>query len=95
LPAAEFPAAGFFKPFINKKNKMKQKSLGFVLIICGLVLALITRFKFFTRENVVNLGVVQITHYEPHSVNWTPVLGIIIIAVGVILVWKNSGKQSA
>ena len=68
----------------------QQRTLGFVLIICGLALALITGFHFFTREKVVDLGVVEITHDEPHNVNWPPALGIVIMAIGGVLVWQSS-----
>ena len=59
-----------------------MKKIGIALIIIGLLLTIITGFKFFTREKVMDIGSLKITASEPHRVNWSPFLGIGIMVVG-------------
>ena len=63
-----------------------MKKAGIVLLIVGLLFTIITGFKYFTREKVVDVGSLKVTASRPHHVNWSPYLGVgIMIAGGVIL----------
>ena len=62
-----------------------MKRIGIVLIIIGLLLTIITGFKFFTKEKLVDIGNVEISSKEPHRVNWSPYVGVGIMVVGGIL----------
>lgn len=62
-----------------------MRSLGVFLIVIGLILTLVTGFKFFTREKVVDIGKIEVTADKPHSVVWSPYLGIGIMVVGGII----------
>jgi hypothetical protein len=67
-----------------------MKKTGIVLIILGLLFTIITGFKFFTRERVVDVGSLEITASKPHHVNWSPYLGVgIMIAGGIIFLIGN------
>ena len=59
-----------------------MKKAGIAIIIIGLLFTIITGFKYFTREKVLDIGSLKITASEPHRVNWSPALGIGIMAVG-------------
>ncbi len=59
-----------------------MKKIGIVLIVIGLLFTIITGFRFFTKEKLVDLGSVQISRSEPHKVNWSPYLGVGIMVVG-------------
>ena len=62
-----------------------MKKAGMVIIIVGLLFTIITGFKYFTREKVVDVGSLKITASMPHRVNWSPYLGVgIMIAGGAI-----------
>ena len=62
-----------------------MRTIGIVLIITGLLFTIVTGFKFFTKEKVVDIGSVEISASRPHNVNWSPYLGVGIIVVGGIL----------
>ena len=62
-----------------------MKKLGIILIIVGLLFTVITGFRFFTKEKVVDLGKLEISKSEPHSVNWSPYLGAGIMVIGGIM----------
>ena len=59
-----------------------MKKTGIVIVIIGLIFTIITGFKYFTREKVMDIGSLKITASEPHRVNWSPALGVGIMVVG-------------
>lgn len=62
-----------------------MKRAGIVLIIIGLILTIITGFKFFTKKEIVDIGNVEISKSEPHKVNWSPYVGVGVMVLGGIL----------
>jgi hypothetical protein len=69
-----------------------MKAAGIVLIFIGLLLTIFTAVKFFTKEKVVDFGKVEISRDKPVSLNWSPVLGVVLIGIGGIVVWQASRK---
>lgn len=69
-----------------------MKLTGIALLIIGILLTVFTTFKYFTKEKVVDLGVVEITADKPHDFSWSPILGIVIIGVGGLVLWQASKK---
>ena len=69
-----------------------MKKAGITIIIIGLLFTIVTGFKYFTREKVLDIGSVKITASAPHRVNWSPLLGVGIMVAGgaVLLFGKNS-----
>lgn len=63
-----------------------MKKAGFVIIILGLILTIVTAFTFFTREKVVDIGSVKITADKRHHLSWSPLIGLAVIGVGGIIV---------
>jgi drug/metabolite transporter (DMT)-like permease len=64
-----------------------MKKTGIALIVVGIMFTIITGFKYFTREKVLDIGSIKITASEPHRVNWSPLLGVgIMVAGGALLV---------
>ncbi len=59
-----------------------MKSLGLAIIFIGLVITIITGFSFVTREKVVDLGEVQISRNKNHNVAWSPIAGVVVMAIG-------------
>jgi uncharacterized membrane protein YidH (DUF202 family) len=70
-----------------------MRNLGIVLIIIGLILTLVTGFKFFTKEKVVDIGKIEVSADKPHVVGWSPYLGIGIMVVGGILFIADRRKR--
>ena len=59
-----------------------MKKIGLIVIVVGLALAIFTGFDFFTREKVVDIGSIEITADKKHEFEWSPVLGLVVAAVG-------------
>jgi len=62
-----------------------MKKAGISIIILGLILTIFTAFKFFTKEKVVDIGKVEITRNKPHSISWSPLIGIAVMGIGGIM----------
>lgn len=65
-----------------------MKITGYVVMLIGLGLTIFNAITFFTREKVVDLGVVEITQNQPHNLNWSPFIGIAVMVIGAfIILW--------
>jgi hypothetical protein len=65
---------------------MKTRTIGIALIILGLVMMVYTGFNYVTTKKVVDLGAVQINHEENHPVQWSPIVGAVLLVAGVAVV---------
>jgi hypothetical protein len=69
-----------------------MKKAGFIILVIGLLLTIFTAFTYFTKEKVVDIGKIEITANKPHHLNWSPLIGIAVMAVGGVFVWQGSKK---
>ena len=69
-----------------------MKKIGIILILIGLVFTIFTAFTFFTREKVVDIGSVEITAKKHHHLNWSPAIGIAVMAIGGVVLWQSPKK---
>ena len=70
-----------------------MKKLGIIILLLGLGLTIFTTVTYFTKEKVVDIGKVEITHNKPHRLNWSPWIGIAVMGIGGIVLWQASKKQ--
>jgi hypothetical protein len=59
-----------------------MKTSGLIIFVIGVAMLILTRFDFFTKEKLVDLGSVEISHNKKHDFNWPPLAGILVMAVG-------------
>ena len=69
-----------------------MKKIGIILVVIGLGLSIFTAFTFFTKEKVVEIGKVEITRDKPHNLNWSPIVGVAVMAIGGIALWTSYKK---
>jgi LPXTG-motif cell wall-anchored protein len=70
-----------------------MKTTGIIIFIIGLVMTIFTTLQFFTKEKVADLGVVEITREKPHTLNWSSLIGVAVMALGGgLFLWKSSKK---
>lgn len=62
------------------------KTLGVILIVAGLVIAVWGAFGFETKKKVLDLGPIEATKTTKHEVPYAPVLGAIVLVGGIALV---------
>lgn len=62
-----------------------MKGLGIALIVIGIALMIFTGFNLVTEEKVVDLGPLEINKESNHPVKWSPIIGGIILASGIVI----------
>jgi uncharacterized membrane protein YdcZ (DUF606 family) len=72
---------------------MNTKGIGIALIVIGILMTIYTGFNYVTTEKVVDIGPIKINKENNHPVQWTPVIGVIILVVGGFLVVKSSSNK--
>jgi uncharacterized membrane protein YdcZ (DUF606 family) len=65
---------------------MNAKKIGFVLVIIGAIMMFYTGFNYVTTEKIVDIGPIEINKQQNHPVQWSPILGVVLIIGGVVLV---------
>ncbi len=70
-----------------------MKTLGIIIIVIGLGLAVFSVVTVFTKEKVVDIGKLEITTDKPHNLNISPLVGIAVIGLGGIIVWLSYKKK--
>ena len=60
-----------------------MKNLGIVLIALGVVMMGITSFNFITKKTIIDIGNLQVSKDENHSVQWSPIIGGILLVGGI------------
>jgi uncharacterized membrane protein len=63
-----------------------QKTVGFIMIIIGIIMLIYTGFSYSRREKIVDAGPIHIFADKEHSINWPPYAGGILLIGGVVLV---------
>lgn len=69
-----------------------MKKAGIVILIIGLALTIFTTVTYFTREKIVDMGEIQISANKRHKLNWSPFIGIAVMAVGGVLILVPSKR---
>lgn len=65
---------------------MNLKTIGIGIIIIGALMVFYTGFNYVTTEKVVDFGPIQINKQQNHLVQWSPIVGIVLIIFGGILI---------
>ena len=70
---------------------MQKRTLGIVIIVVGILMMIYTGFNYVTSERVVNLGPLQINAEKNHPVQWSPIVGVVLLVGGVVIMF--TGKK--
>jgi len=65
-----------------------MKLIGVLIMLAGLGLTIFTTFSYFTREKVFEIGSVDIYRNQPHSLSWTPFIGLAVMVAGAFIVMQ-------
>jgi hypothetical protein len=69
--------------------------MGLILIVLGIVVLAVPSFTFFTTERVADIGFFTIDMSKPHTIVFNPIVGGIVLAVGVVLTLVGLRSGSA
>ena len=65
---------------------MKTKTLGIALVVIGIIMIAYTGFNFVTTEKVVDLGPIKINQEKNHPVQWSPIVGVVLLVGGIVII---------
>jgi hypothetical protein len=68
-----------------------MKKLGIILVALGILMMLYTGFNYVTTKKVADIGPVQIDKKENHPVQWSPIVGGVLLLGGIVIL--ASGKK--
>jgi len=66
-----------------------MKIAGIIILIIGFALTIFTATTFFTKEKVVDIGKIEISRDKPNNLKWSPLIGIAVMAVGGVVIWRS------
>lgn len=70
-----------------------MKTIGMIIVLVGLGLTIFTAISYFTQETILKIGTVELMQSQPHSLNWSPFIGMAIMVVGAFLILRARKKQ--
>lgn len=59
-----------------------MKITGIIILIVVLLMTVYTGFTYVTKEKVLDVGGLELTRDDDHSINWRPYLGIGVMVIG-------------
>jgi hypothetical protein len=68
---------------------MQIRTIGIVLIVIGALMMIYTSFNFITTEKVVDIGDIHINKEESHPVQWSPIVGALLLVGGIVIVARS------
>lgn len=71
-----------------------MKNLGIILVVVGVVMMLITGFNYVTKEKVVDIGPLEINKEKNHPVQWSPIIGGVLLIGGIILIATTNNRKT-
>lgn len=80
--------SSLYHGYLKKQKHMKQ--LGIIIIVLGLGLTIFTVVPFVTEKKVVDVGPLEVNKKSSHKGDWSPFLGIAVMAIGGVLLWKSN-----
>lgn len=66
-----------------------MRNLGFIVLIIGVLMIAYTGFTFITKEKVIDAGPIEVSKEEKHPVQWSPIVGIILVIGGAGMIVAN------
>jgi len=72
---------------------MKASTFGIGLIILGIMMVAYTGIDFITKKRVVDIGPIKIDKEEDHPVQWSPIVGVVLIIGGIGLAVRGRKER--
>jgi hypothetical protein len=79
-----FRGAGIFLP-AQREEEFIMKPLGIILVVLGVLALIYQGFSYTTRKKVLDVGPIQATRQEHHTVSLPPILGALALIGGVVI----------
>jgi drug/metabolite transporter (DMT)-like permease len=71
-----------------------MKTTGIIIAVVGLIMIIYTGFNYITKEKVVDLGPIEINKEVNHPVQWSPIIGAVLLIGGIVIVLTDKKKRA-
>jgi drug/metabolite transporter (DMT)-like permease len=71
-----------------------KKIAGIILIVIGVIMIIYTGFNYKTTEKVVDIGPIKINQEKSHPVQWSPVIGVVVLIGGIVLLVMDKKERT-
>jgi len=71
-----------------------MKTLGYILIVVGIIMILIRGFNVPVKKNVVELGPIEVSKTENKWIGWPTYAGGLLAIVGVFIVLTDRKRST-
>ena len=65
------------------------KAAGIGLIAIGILMMVYTGFDYITTKKVIDVGSIQVNKKEDHPIQWSPIVGGVLLVAGIIMIISN------
>ena len=62
-----------------------MKTAGIIIFVIGLLMTIYTGVTYVTREKIVDVGELEVTVNDRHTIHWQPYVGIGAMIIGGLL----------
>jgi len=69
-----------------------MRTLGIIIAVVGIAMIVYTGFNFVTSERLVDIGPIKINQEKNHLVQWSPVIGIVLLIGGLVIIVRDKKK---
>ena len=71
-----------------------MRTLGIFLAAVGLIMMIYTGFNYVTKKKVVDIGPIEINKETNHPVQWSPIVGAVLLVGGIVVIAYNSKAKA-
>ena len=75
-------------------NNHITKVLGVSFLVIGLGLCVLSFSSLMASKQSLELSNISIENLKPHHLNWSPMIGLVIIGIGCIILWQSYKKTN-
>jgi hypothetical protein len=72
-----------------------MKTAGIVLLIVGLLMTIYTGFTYVTQDKVLEVGGLELTKNDDHTISWQPYVGLATMVIGGVVLVLGRKKRLA
>jgi len=71
------------------------KTAGIILLIVGLLMTIYTGFTYVTQDKILDVGGLELTRDDHHTISWQPYVGIATMVIGGVVLVLGRKKSLA
>ncbi len=69
-----------------------MRTMGMILIVIGVIALIYSGINYTTKEEVVDIGPLEINKEKKHSINWPPITGALFLLSGIVALVVDKKK---